>query len=104
MHILSVIALAGLAVLVVVWLVVSFLSPTPRRRVFEWIAATAMYVTLLAFFSRQLHDAIGDGSWVRMFAFGFLVTIFGIGLAISSVRTIRAMIGGGDGAHAGATH
>jgi len=104
LHILSMIALGGLAFLVIAWLVVSFLSPGAGRRKLEWLAATAMYVTLLAFFSRQLHDAIVDDSLARMFAFGFLVVIFGLGLVISSVRTIGALTGRSGPAKSSATH
>jgi hypothetical protein len=104
LHILSLIALGGLAFLVIAWLVVSFLSPGAGRRKLEWLAATSMYVTLLAFFSRQLHDAIVDDSLARMFAFGFLVVIFALGLVISAARTIRALSGRGDAGKASATH
>lgn len=98
------VALGGLGVLVVTWLVVSFLSPSPARRRLEWIATTAMYVTLLAFFSRQLHDAVVDDSLVRMFAFGLLVVIFGLGFAISGVRLVGALAGRGASAKSSATH
>jgi hypothetical protein len=104
LHILNVVALGALAVLVIAWLAVSFLSPGARRRPLEWIAATAMYVALLAFFSRQLLDAVADDSLVRMFAFGFLVTVFGLGLVISTWRTVAALAGRAGSAGTGATH
>lgn len=104
MHPLTLIALGGLAVLVLSWLIVSFLSPSPARRRLEWIGATSMYVTLLAFFSRQLHDAVGDDSLVRMFAFGFLVTIFGLGFLISIAKLLAALGGRGADAKPSATH
>lgn len=104
MHILTVVALSALAVLVGCWLAVSFLAPSPRRRVIEWLAATAMYVALLAFFGRQLHTAIAGEAWIRTFAFGLLVAVFAIGLGISSARTIRALAGGSGGGESGATH
>lgn len=104
MHILTIIALSALAVLVVGWLVVSFLAPSPRRRALEWFSATAMYVALLAFFGRQLHVAIAGEAWIRTFAFGFLVVVFGIGLTISTVRTIGGLAGRGGADTSGATH
>ena len=104
MHILTIVALSALAVLVGCWLVVSFLAPSPSRRVLEWLAATAMYVALLAFFGRQLHTAIVGEAWIRTFAFGLLVAVFAIGLGISSARTIRALAGGSGGGESGATH
>jgi hypothetical protein len=104
LHILTVVALSALAVLVVTWLVVSFLAPSPRRRLLEWLAATAMYVALLAFFGRQLHTAIAGEAWIRTFAFGFLVAVFSIGFAISVVRTIRALLRPSGPSESGATH
>ena len=104
MHILTVVALSALAVLVVTWLAVSFLAPSPRRRALEWLSATAMYVALLAFFGRQLHAAIVGEAWIRTFAFGFLVAVFGIGLGISTARTIRALAGRTDGGESSTTH
>ena len=103
MHILTIVALSALAVLVVSWLVVSFLAPSPRRRMLEWLAATAMYVALLAFFGRQLQSAIVGEAWIRTFAFGFLVAVFSIGFAISCVRTLGAAASRG-GSESSATH
>lgn len=104
MHILTVVALAALAVLVVAWLAVSLLAPSPRRRAIEWLAATALYVALLAFFGRQLYEAIAGEAWIRTFAFGFLVAVFGIGFGISTARTIRALAGRAGDGEPGATH
>jgi hypothetical protein len=104
LHILTIIALSALAVLVVCWITVSFLAPSPRRRALEWLSATAMYVALLAFFGRQLHTAIVGEAWIRTFAFGFLVFVFGIGFTISTVRTIGGLAGRGHAGDSGATH
>jgi hypothetical protein len=95
---------SALGVVVLGWLVVSFLAPGAQRRKIEWIGATGLYVVLLGLFSNGLRGAIADDSWLRMFAFGFLVVIFGLGLVISSVRTIGALLGRGGSAGAGATH
>lgn len=103
MQILTVVALSALAVLVMCWLVVSFLKPSPRRRMLEWLAATAMYVALLAFFGRQLQSAIVGEAWIRTFAFGFLVAVFSIGFTISSVRTLGALTSR-SGGESSATH
>lgn len=104
MHILTVVALSALAVLVLAWLAVSFMAPSPRRRTLEWLGATAMYIALLAFFGRQLHAAIAGEAWIRTFAFGFLVAVFGIGLGISTARTLRALAGRAGAGESGATH
>jgi hypothetical protein len=94
----------ALGVVVLGWLVVSFLRPDAQRRKFEWLAATGLYVVLLGLFSNGLRGAIADDSLVRTFAFGFLVVIFGTGLVISSVRTIGALLGKGGSGGAGAAH
>jgi protein-S-isoprenylcysteine O-methyltransferase Ste14 len=94
----------ALGVVVLGWLVVSFLSPNAQRRKVEWIAATGLYVVLFGLFSNGLRSALADDSLVRTFAFGFLVVIFGSGLAISTVRTIGALLGKAGSGGAGATH
>jgi lysylphosphatidylglycerol synthetase-like protein (DUF2156 family) len=104
LHVLVTIALSAIAVVVIGWLAVSFLNPGVQRRRIEWIAATALYVTLLAFFLNLLRRSIADDSTVGMVAFGFLAFMFACGLSVSSVRMIRALAGGSRDAKASATH
>jgi hypothetical protein len=94
---------AGLAVLVLSWLVVSFTQPSPRRALVEWIGASAMYVALLSLFVHLLGRALASESTVGMIAFGFLVIFFGVGLVLCLVQTL-ASLRGPKGAASSATN
>lgn len=91
------VGIAGVTVLVIGWLVVSFSAPGPRREVVEWISACGMYVALLMLFVNLCLRAREAGSTAALVAFGFLGTIFACGLAVSLVLTASAMRGGGPG-------
>ncbi len=79
------------------WLLVSFSEPGPRRDVLEWLGATAMYVVLLALFLNLVATARETGNVLALVAFGFLAAVFGIGLVVSLVNTVRAGQGVGKG-------
>jgi hypothetical protein len=81
------------ALLVALWLAVSFMAPGRRRELVEWIAATSMYVALLALFTSLVLDAHADQSTVRLVAFGLLWVIFAGGLLVSSANTLRSLRG-----------
>jgi len=104
LHFLATIAVSAIAVVVIGWLVVSFLQPGVQRRRFEWIAATALYVALLSFFLNLLRRSIADDSTAGMIAFGFLAFMFTCGLGVSVVRMIAALGGRASSAKASATH
>ena len=104
MHVLSTISTAAIAVVVVGWLVVSFLKPGAARRKFEWIAATSLFVALLCFFLNLLRRSIATDNEAGMIAFGFLSVMFTCSLAVSSVRTIRALTGRVADTKSSATH
>lgn len=92
------------AILVLGWLVVSFLSPGAQRRKLEWIAATGMYVAFLGFFSNLVLRSIATDSTAGMIAFGFLALMFGCGLVVCSVRTVQVLIGSAGSEGTTATH
>ncbi len=77
------------------WLLVSFSEPGPRRDVLEWLGATAMYVALLALFLNLISTAREAGNTLALLAFGFLAVLFGIGLVVSLVNTVRSRQGRG---------
>ncbi len=79
------------------WLLVSFSEPGPRRDVLEWLGATAMYVALLALFLNLVSTAREAGNTLALLAFGFLAVLFGIGLVVSLVNTVRSRKGLGKG-------
>ena len=72
------------------WLLVSFSEPGPRRDVLEWLGATAMYVALLMLFLNLCQAARESDNTLALLAFGFLVLVFGIGLVVSLVNTVRS--------------
>jgi hypothetical protein len=98
------IAVGAVAVVAIGWLAVSFLAPTPQRRKIEWIAATALYVALLAFFINLVRRSLASDNEAGVIAFGFLTGMFAIGLVIASVKTIAALRGSGAGKQSSATH
>ena len=79
------------ALLVVLWLVVSFMEQGRRREIVEWVAATSMYVALLMLFTSLVQDARADQSTVRLVAFGFLWLVFAGGGLVSAVNTLRSL-------------
>ncbi len=85
---------AGLAVLLVGWLVVSFSEPGPRRTRLEWISTSGMYLALAMLFLNLTLRARDAESTAAAVAFGFLFVVFGGGLAISCVQTLLAFRGG----------
>ena len=84
---------AGLAVLVITWLMVSFMQPGPRRAILEWLGACGMYVALLMLFTHLLTRALEADSTVGLIAFGFLATFFSVGLILCLVQTVSALRG-----------
>ena len=81
---------AGLAVVAVGWLVVSFSRPGPRRERVEWIAACGLYVTLLMLFVHLVEKALASDSTLALVAFGFLAVVFAIGLLVCLAYTLGA--------------
>jgi len=81
---------AGLAVVVVGWLVVSFSRPGPRRERVEWIAACGLYVTLLMLFVHLVEKALASDSTLALVAFGILAVLFAVGLLVCLVYTLGA--------------
>ena len=86
----------ALALLVVLWGVISFSQPGRRRTLLEWIAATCLYVALSMFFLSLVLDAREEGSTPKLVAFGFLLLIFGSGCLVSLFHTARSLGGGGS--------
>lgn len=91
-------------VLVVLWLVVSFTAPTPRRAVLEWLGATAMYVALSMLFLNLVRRMHASDNTLGLVAFGFLLAVFACGGVVSLVNTLRAVSSGGAKGQASATN
>jgi hypothetical protein len=86
----ALIGYAGLGMLIVAWLVVSFSAPSPRRVLVEWFGACGLYLTLVSLFVHLSLTAQAEGSTPAMVAFGFLVALFGSGLVVTLVQALLA--------------
>ena len=82
---------AGLALLILAWLVVSFSVPSPRRAIVEWLGACGLYLALVSLFTSLSLRAQASGSTAALVAFGFLLALFGSGLVVSLVQTLLAV-------------
>ena len=79
------------ALLVALWIAVSFMPPTRRRESLEWVAATSMYVALLMLFTNLVLRARAGDNTLGLIAFGFLWIVFAGGLLVSCVNTLRSL-------------
>ena len=84
---------SAVGVVVVLWLAITFSSPSQRRMLLEWSAATALYVALSMLFLNLVLRAHAEDSILRLVAFGFLLVIFALGFAVSLVSAFRAVRG-----------
>jgi hypothetical protein len=94
----------AILVLLVTWLLVSMLRPGALRRRLEWIATTSLYVGFFGFFATLLVGAIARDSLAGMLGFGMLAALFGMGLLVSTTRTLAALVGRGASARSTSTH
>jgi hypothetical protein len=85
------IGVAGVALVVVGWLAVSFQHPGPRRNTVAWLGAFGFYLALLCFFVNLTRRAVADDSTAGMVGFGFLATVFAIGLVLAWVRLLGSL-------------
>ena len=95
---------AGVGLVVIAWLVVSFTTPSPRRTVVEWLGACGLYLAMVALFTSLSLRAQESGSTVGQVGFGFLLALFGSGLVVSLVQALLAFRGPSGRASADATH
>jgi hypothetical protein len=94
--VLKIVGFSSLSLLVIGWLVVSFLSPGKARSRLAWVAATFMYLALLCLFTNLFQEAFHAESLLGMIAFGFLGAIFISGVLVSTVKTVGQFIGRGS--------
>jgi hypothetical protein len=104
LHVLLQIAVGAASAVALGVLVVAFLQPGKQREKIERLASTFLFVAMLCFFLNLLRQAIAADSELRMIVFGFLSAMFGCGLVLSSVRTIRALAGRVADEKTSATH
>jgi hypothetical protein len=94
---------SAVAVVVLGWLLVSFMAPGPRRTVVEWLSATFLYIALVSLFSNLVHRAWEQGSTVALIAFGFLLALFSAGFLVCLVNAVLSL-GGPRETQQSATH
>ncbi len=94
----------AVALLVALWLVVSFMAPGRRREIVEWVAATSMYVALLMLFTNLVLRARASDSTLGLVAFGLLWIVFAGGLLVSAVNTVRSLRSAAKAQAQSATH
>ena len=97
------VALAGAVLLLAGWLAIVAMRPGPRRVVVEWLAATAMFLALGAWFVHLLLDARAEGRTALLIPFGFLAFTFCAGFCVSVYKTVAQLLGR-SGAGQSATH
>ncbi len=90
---LEIVGYTSLGLLVILWLVISFLAPGKARSRIAWVAATCMYLALLCLFTYHFLDAFREGSVVLMIALGFLGVVFLCGVVVSGVKTVGQFVG-----------
>jgi hypothetical protein len=93
----GVVGFGAVAVVVVLWLVVSFLAPGRRRDVLEWLAATGLFVALGMLFLNLILRAREADNTFALVAFGFLGVVFASGFCVSLVMTLRSLRGPAKG-------
>ena len=93
---LKIVGFSSLSLLVIGWLVVSFLAPGKTRSRVAWVAATCMYLALLCLFANLFQSALREESMLGMLAFGFLGAVFVGGVVVSAVKTVGELVGRGS--------
>jgi hypothetical protein len=86
----GIIGFGAVGLLVVLWLVISFSEPGPRRDVLEWLAATCLFVALAMLFLKLVLEV---ESTLARAAFGFLEFLFAAGGVVSLVNVFRVQRG-----------
>lgn len=84
-------AIVAIAVVVVAWLVVSFQRPGPGRNAMAWLGTIGFYGALLSLFVHLLGRSLDNDSTAGLIGFGFLATMFGLGLVVAVARAIGSL-------------
>jgi hypothetical protein len=100
---LALVGWSAAALLVALWLVLSFRPLGARRETVEWLAAACLYTALLSLFTNLVRDAWADDSEIRLVAFGFLWVVFAGGLGVALTSALRSLRSGAKG-EVDATH
>ena len=87
----GIVGFGSLGLLVVLWLVISFTQPSPRRETLEWTGAFCLYLCLIMLFLNLVLRALESGNTFALIAFGFLGMIFVMGSFVSLFNLFRSL-------------
>ncbi len=103
LHILTWVALGCAGLLLAGWICVTAMAPSPARTSIEWFSATALFAALFSYFLGLCRRQWEAGNTALLVPFGFLATVFGLGLLVSLVKSFRTLRRGAS-AESSATH
>jgi hypothetical protein len=89
----SLVAAVGATILVIGWISIVILKPSPARDLLGWIGATALYLALASWFVGLSLEVWHEQRWALLVAFGFLAFMFSTGLLVSLYRTVLQIAG-----------
>jgi hypothetical protein len=101
--ILKAVGFTALGLLVLGWLVVSFLAPGRTQRLAARLSAAALYLALACLFTQLTQQNFAKGRAFLFVPFGFLLGIFVTGFFWTLVKWVRELATAGDSS-ASATH
>lgn len=93
MEVLKWVGFGSFGLVLVAWILVSFLAESRVRTVLEWVGATAGFAALSSFFVSLFLRAWDAGSLPGMVGFGLFCFIFLTGLMVSTVKTALELAG-----------
>lgn len=91
------VAIAAIVLVVSAWLVVSFQRPGPARNVVAWLGTIGFYGALLSLFVHLVGRSLDNDSTAGLIGFGFLATMFGLGLVVAIGRAVLSLRSAGAG-------
>jgi len=100
----GIVGFGALGLLVLLWLVISFTQPSPRRESLEWLGALCLYVSLCMLFLNLVLRALESGNTIALIAFGFLGVVFVLGSCVTLFNLGRSLGSGSSKSQASTTN
>jgi len=85
------VAIGAIVLVLIAWLVVSFQRPGPARNAMAWAGTIGFYGALLSLFVHLVGRSLDNDSTAGLVGFGFLATMFGLGLVVAIARAIGSL-------------
>jgi hypothetical protein len=98
--ILKIVGFSAVGLLVLGWLVLSFMAEGRARNLLARLSSAALYLALASLFTNLTQGAWADDRTVLLIPFGFLWLVFMAGFLVSLVKWLGELRGKGDAAHA----